>query len=117
MNSMFSNCNLLQSIDISNFKTPLLSDIGNMFNGCTSLISVDFSSFNTNKLNNIDKLFQNCINLTYIDISTFPDSLDYNNDIFENIDNSGTIKVNKNISLKIQTIFNDLNMSWIIIDN
>ena len=79
---------------------------------------MDLSTFNTNKLTTIKYLFQECNNLSYIDISTFPDSLNYDKYIFDYVNNSGTIKVNKNISKIITKILNDeLNMNWVIIDN
>ena len=117
MYHMFSNCNKLKSIDLSNFKANSLLHIGYMFSGCSSLTSIDFSSFNPNKLEGIENLFTNCSNLSFIDISTFPDILNYTNDDFGNISNSGQIKVNQKSSKKITEIFNSLKMNWKIIEN
>ena len=102
----------MKSIDCSSFKTPLLRDIGNMFEGCSSLTSIDLSTFNTTKLNSISALFQGCNELSYIDISTFHELLNYDKYDFLNVNNSGEIKVNKNISLIIQSIFEGMN--WTI---
>ena len=85
-----------------------------MFENCESLTSVDISSFNTGKLKGISSLFFGCKNLSYIDISSFPNNIDYDNRIFENLNKSGEIIVNKNISTIISNIFEDLNMTWTI---
>ena len=79
--------------------------------------SIDFSNFSTSKLERFDSIFNNCKNLSYIDISSFPGSLNYTKEDFGNISNTGTIKVNKNISAKIKDIFENLNMNWAIIEN
>ena len=58
MHSMFQKCSSLESIDISNFNTPLLDDISSMFTGCSSLTSIDLSNFNSQK---IKKVFHQCL--------------------------------------------------------
>ena len=113
---MLSGCSLLESIDLSHFITPKLEDISYMFSGCSSLTSLDFSFFDTKKLRYINSLFSNCIKLSYIDISTFHNSLNYEN-AFINLNNSGIIKINKNISIIIKTIFNKKEYNWEIIEN
>jgi surface protein len=117
MSNLFNGCSSLESIDISNFNTESVNSMQSMFSGCSSLTSIDFSSFNPNKLERIDSLFTNCSKLSYIDISTFPDILNYTNDDFGNISNSGQIKINKKSSKKITEIFNSLKMNWKIIEN
>ena len=47
MSSMFSNCNSLTSIDISNFKIQNVLNMSSMFSNCDSLSSIDVSNFNT----------------------------------------------------------------------
>ena len=56
MGSMFSGCNSLSSLDLSNFNTQNVTDMSYMFCGCNSLSSIDLSNFNT----------QNVINMGYI---------------------------------------------------
>ena len=47
MNSMFSGCSSLISLDLSNFNTINVTNMKGMFNECSSLISLDLSNFNT----------------------------------------------------------------------
>ena len=121
---MFYNCSQLKSIDVSNFKTDSLSYVGYMFAGCSSLTSIDLSTFTINIKSDLDYLhmvyieylFSNCSKLSYIDISKFSESLNYTIS-FDNISNSGTIKVNKNSSKKVKDVFNYLKLNWTFIEN
>ena len=45
MYKTFTNCESLQSLDLSNFNTSLVSDMDSLFDGCSSLQSLDISSF------------------------------------------------------------------------
>ena len=45
-------------VDLTNFNTPNVIDIGMMFNGCSSLISIDLSNFNTQNIRKMNNLFQ-----------------------------------------------------------
>ena len=47
MGSMFSGCQSLKEINVSNFDTSNINDMSNMFSGCKSLSSIDASHFNT----------------------------------------------------------------------
>ena len=104
----------LVSLDLSNFDTSNAMVISVMFLNCESITSIDISSFNTGKLKRISSLFNSCKQLLYIDISSFRNTIGYNNKIFENLNKSEEIIVNKNISTIISNIFEDLNMSWTI---
>ena len=42
-----------------------------MFEGCLSLNSIDLSNFETPSLTELDKMFFDCINLTYLNIQNF----------------------------------------------
>lgn len=44
---MFSYCESLEFIDISNFKTKNTKYMSSMFDYCSSLKSIDFSNFDT----------------------------------------------------------------------
>ena len=46
---MFSNCNSLVSLNLSNFNTQNVKDMRSLFFGCNSLISLHLSNFNTQK--------------------------------------------------------------------
>ena len=106
---MFRNMSNLTSIDISNFKTNNLKTMRGMFRNCTSLTSIDLSNFNTEKLEQIDSLFYNCEKLSYIDISSFSKSLDYENQVFTDINLYGTIIVNRDLEEYIKSFLNNEN--------
>ena len=71
MNSMFANCKSFTSIDLYNFNTPKLVDIGSMFEGCTSLEIVKLHHFDTSLVSDMSKMFYNCNKLLFVDISCF----------------------------------------------
>ena len=71
---MFVNCYSLISIDVSNFNTSSLTNLGTMFCNCTSLKSIDLSNFDTSNVQYMDNLFNGCKNLTYLNLSNFDTS-------------------------------------------
>ena len=50
---MFYGCNSLSSLDLSNFNTQNVTDMGYMFAGCNSLSSLNLSNFNTQNIINM----------------------------------------------------------------
>ncbi len=58
MQSMFSNCRSLTSVNLSNFNTKNVIGISYMFAGCTSLTNLDLSSFNTEKVRSETDMFR-----------------------------------------------------------
>ena len=71
MNSMFSNCPSLTSLDLSNFKTQNVTDMTNMFIACNKLTSLNVSNFDTRNVTNMANMFYSCSNLTSLDVSNF----------------------------------------------
>ena len=57
MYSMFRFCISLKELDLSNFKTSNVTDMGKMFYHCITLKKLDVSKFNTRKVNNMEKMF------------------------------------------------------------
>ena len=57
MNSMFSCCESLESINLSSFNTNNVIDMSYMLFGCKSLESIDLSPFNTNNVTNMSYIF------------------------------------------------------------
>ena len=47
---MFSNCENLTSLDVSNFNTQNVTDMSAMFNECSNLTSLDVSKFDTKNI-------------------------------------------------------------------
>lgn len=71
MNSLFSGCNSLESLDLSSFQTENVTDMGRMFSGCHSLKTLDLSSFNTALVGDMCYMFYDCRSLTSIDLVPF----------------------------------------------
>ena len=60
---MFYKCSSLTNIDLSNFNTNNVTDMGCMFYGCSSLTNIDLSNFNTNNVTNMFGMFGECLSL------------------------------------------------------
>jgi len=72
MNSFFENCSNIYSIDLSNFNTSKVIDMGFMFNNCHKLKEIKgINKFNTNQVTNMTTMFQECNELEYLDLSNF----------------------------------------------
>lgn len=100
MSDMFSDCQALNSLDLSSFNTAKVTTMAGMFFDCQALESLDLSSFNTSKVTNMInmfassglqsitfgelfntsnvttmlRMFENCSSLTTIDFSGFDTS-------------------------------------------
>ena len=57
---MVSGCSSLTNINLSNFNTNNVTDMGHMFHGCSSLININLSNFNTNNVTNMSGMFSGC---------------------------------------------------------
>ena len=68
---MFADCKSLAYLNISNFKTPIVTLPDNMFNDCESLKILDFSNFDSNNAIDIGNMFENCKNLEYINLKNY----------------------------------------------
>ena len=71
INLMFSDCNKLLSIDLSNFNSSKVINMSYMFYGCSSLSSIDLSNLNTSKVINMSYMFYGCSSLSSIDLLDF----------------------------------------------
>ena len=71
MSSMFSNCNNLTTLDVSNFNTINVTDMNNLFYSCYSLKTLDVSNFDTSKVTDMSYMFYICNSLTALDLSNF----------------------------------------------
>ena len=68
---MFSDCESLTYINLSNFNTQNVTNMSSMFCGCKSLININLSNFNTQNVTNMCSMFSDCESLTNIDLSNF----------------------------------------------
>jgi len=94
MESMFSLCIALTSIDVTGFETGNVTDMSSMFNECNNLERIDVSNFNTKKVKFMNTMFNNCGKLTTLNLSSFSTEgilqLDY---MFNGCNNLKTIYV------------------------
>ena len=63
MNNMFSGCNRLKNLNISNFDTTNVKNMKNMFFECTKLEKLDLKNFNITNVTDMGNMFGNCQNL------------------------------------------------------
>ena len=71
MFGMFSYCQSLNSLDLSNFNTSKVDSFDGMFEDCSSLISLDLSNFKilvNDHMSMIDSMFDHCSSLEYINL-------------------------------------------------
>ena len=66
MSHMFISCTALTSLDLSNFNTSKVTDMGDMFENCYALTSLDLSNFNTSKVTIMNSMFYQCRSLQEI---------------------------------------------------
>ena len=66
MYSMFFNCFLLTSLDVTHFNTANVTDMRFMFYYCSSLTSLDVTHFNTANVTDMTSMFYKCSALTTI---------------------------------------------------
>ena len=71
MNSLFSGCTTLKSINFSNINTSMVIDMSNMFYNCRLLELNDLYNFNTSKVTNMTNMFYNCRSLNSLNLSNF----------------------------------------------
>ena len=94
MSSMFSYCENLTTLDVSNFNTINVTDMGSMFYNCTNLTTLDVSNFNTSNVTNMANMFRLCRTLTTLDLSNFNTSnVNFMNYMFQGCDSLTTVKV------------------------
>ena len=72
---MFSGCRSLESLNLSNFNTSLVTNMNQMFYQCYSLKSLNLSNFNTSLVTNMVQMFMDCNSLELLVLSNFSTSL------------------------------------------
>ena len=73
MNSVFLNCSLLISLDLSSFSTRNVKDTSSMFQNCISLAYHDISNFNLENVDKDDSMFDNLDNIEFINLKFYKD--------------------------------------------
>ena len=75
LNSFFSDCSQLISLDLSNFDTSKVIEMDYMFNKCHKLKEIKgINKFNTSNVTNMTTMFQQCNELISLDLSNFDTS-------------------------------------------
>ena len=66
--------NFTYKLNLSDWDTSNVTDMGWMFSNCHGLTYIDLSKFNTSNVTNMSSMFYNCNSLTYLDVSKFDTS-------------------------------------------
>ena len=74
MGRMFSGMSNLIALDLSNFDTSQVTDMRYMFFGMSNLIALDLSNFDTSMVANMNAMFAGISKLTTLDLSNFDTS-------------------------------------------
>ena len=110
MGDMFSWCHELTSLDLSNFNTSSVTKMARMFSACYALTSLDLSNFDTHKVNSIFEMFYDCTSLRTLIIDNFDFSSVYSfNFMFCNCSSLVSLDLHKT-NFGIRNIDNDYNI-------
>lgn len=71
INSMFSGCTDLSTIDLTNFSTSAITDMENLFRDCSGLNDIKLENVDTSNVTTIKNMFYNCSSLSSLDLSKF----------------------------------------------
>ena len=72
---MFQECKELEYLNLNNFITSNVTDMGWMFSECRKLKEIQgVNNFDTSKVINMEGIFSDCIELEYLDLSNFDTS-------------------------------------------
>ena len=74
MGRMFSGMSNLIALDLSNFDTSQVTDMRYMFSGMSNLIALDLSNFDTSMVTNMNAMFAGISKLTTLNLSSFDTS-------------------------------------------
>ena len=114
MNSMFNGCHELTSLDVSNFNTSNVTDMENMFADCRSLTSLDLSDFDTSKVTNMWQMFSYCSELTSVTMINSVSAVTNVSNMFSNITTTGIFYYNGKYDYS--KIIARLPSTWIAVD-
>ena len=71
MSAMFTSCNGLVTLDLSTLNTSNVTDMGAMFSYCQNLTELDLSNFDTSNVTNMTRMFYYCDDLTTLKLAKF----------------------------------------------
>ena len=67
LNSMFSCCTSLTSLDVANWNTENVTDMEHLFSVCESLEEIDVANWNTENVLDMSRMFWCCFSLTTLE--------------------------------------------------
>ena len=104
---MFYGCSDITEMDLSNFNTSLVTNMGDMFYNCYSLSSLNLSTFNTSLVTKMNHMFCNCYNLKYINLINFIETSSlYVYKIFYSVPDNIVICINESSKIILPEIKN-----------
>ena len=69
MHSMFSSCEALKTLSLTNFNTSNVTNMNMMFGNCTALTELDISTFLTPNVTDMSMMFSGCSSLTELNVT------------------------------------------------
>ena len=95
MENMFNGCEMLTSLDISNFDTSNVVNMYGMFCSDFNLRKLNLSNFKTKKVENMDFIFNNNMMMSSLDIRNFDTiNVDSKRNFFNGVPSKGKIFLN-----------------------
>ena len=71
MSCMFSGCEFIEDLDLSSFETTNVTNMSYMFYDCKRIKNLDLSSFDTKNVTNMSCMFSGCNNMINLILSSF----------------------------------------------
>ncbi len=122
MQSMFSGCEKLTTLDLSSFDTRKVTDMYSMFNRCKKLTNLDLSSFDTRKVTDMMFMFAVCSSLETLDVSSFDTrNVTYMRGMFQSCSSLETLDLcsfdTRNLQYPHLMFFNCINLRTILVSH
>ena len=88
MRGIFQNCEYIETLDLTNFKTPDVEIMWDMFNGCKELKYLYITNFDTSKVTDMQSMFNGCKSLESLNLNHFNTiNVQYMNKMFKDCEN------------------------------
>lgn len=71
LSNLFQDCNQLESVSLTSFKTDRLKNADYLFYGCSALKSVDLTNFDVTSVTSMIGMFSGCSSLRTLDLAGF----------------------------------------------
>ncbi len=101
--SLFKGCSSLEKINFPKNNSENILSMNNMFDGCINLKEVSLTSFKISEATSMSNIFNGCLNLQNIDISNFNF---ISPDFFNGINYGANLLINNFLSESLKYVFN-----------